>query len=75
MNLNPDPSTPIDPSGSIRGFLLEIGTLTFPVYGDATVGWSIIRGDILDVTPFRYGSFDELVFALLNYSLVAAGDA
>ena len=74
MNTEPSTATTQLPA-PIRGFLLEIGTMTFPVYGDATIGWSIIRRDIMDVTPYRYGTLDELVFALLNYSLVSAGDA
>ena len=54
-----------------RGFLLGIGDLTFPVYGDATLGWSIIRNDILHGTPYRYATLDELVFAMLNCSLAS----
>lgn len=74
MDTEPSPAT-ADLSPPIRGFLLEIGTLTFPIYGDATIGWSIIRGDIMDVTPYRYRTLDELVFVLLNYSLLSAGNA
>lgn len=59
----------------VRGFLLEVGSLTFPVYGDAAQGWSIVRRDIADGTPFRYGTFDELLFALLNFSVVSSGQA
>lgn len=59
----------------IRGFLLEVGSLTFPIYGDATIGWSILRRDIADGTPYRYDTFDELLFALLNFSVVSSGHA
>ena len=68
-------SSVADLPATIRGFLLEIGTLTFPVYGDAMNGWSIVRRDILDETPYRYGTLDELVFALFNFSLASGGDA
>lgn len=58
-----------------RGFLIEIGKSVFPVYGDATIGWSIERRDIVESTPYRYATLDELIFALLNCSLHVGGDA
>lgn len=59
----------------VRGFLIEIGKSVFPVYGDAKVGWSIDRDDILEETPYRYATLDEIVFVLVNFSLHIDGDA
>jgi bifunctional DNase/RNase len=72
----PVPEELVTQSGQpVRGFLLEVGSLTFPIYGDAAQGWSIMRRDIADGTPFRYDTFDELLFALLNFSVVSSGQA
>ena len=59
----------------VRGFLIEIGKSVFPVYGDSKIGWSIDRDDILEETPYRYATLDELVFVLVNFSLHIDGDA
>lgn len=58
-----------------RGFLIEIGTSVFPVYGDAANGWSVERRDIIESTPYRYATLDELIFALVNLSLQVGGSA
>jgi hypothetical protein len=58
-----------------RGFLIEIGESVFPVYGDATIGWSIDRRDIVDATPYRYATLDELIFVLVNFSVHSVGNA
>jgi hypothetical protein len=64
-----------DTGAVARGFLIEIGSSVFPVYGDAARGWSIVRGDIIDATPYRYATLDELIFALVNFSLHESGSA
>jgi hypothetical protein len=64
-----------DTHADARGFLIEIGASVFPVYGDATQGWSIDRHDIIDGTPYRYATLDELIFALVNFSLHVDGSA
>jgi bifunctional DNase/RNase len=62
-------------SPAARGLLIEIGKSVFPVYGDSSSGWSIDRRDITELTPYRYSTLDELVFALFNLSLHISGDA
>jgi hypothetical protein len=80
MNIQPmttagsEPATADTPAVA-RGFLLEIGASVFPVYGDAAAGWSIVRRDIIDSTPYRYATLDELIFALVNFSLQDSGSA
>jgi hypothetical protein len=74
MMSTPVTETPAAPRVT-RGFLIEIGESVFPVYGDATIGWSIDRRDIVDATPYRYATLDELIFVLVNYSVHSGGDA
>ena len=68
-------TTTTELAAPLRGVLLEIGQLTFHVYGNARMGWSVVRRDIMYATPYRYGTLEELVFALLNYTLVEPGEA
>jgi len=57
---------------------LRVGRGVYPVYGDAIRGWSP-RADDLDgpradgAQPYRYGSLDELFFALVNLCAMADG--
>ena len=57
--------------------LLKIGTEIFRVYGDEQSGWSVDPGDLHVLAPaqFRYGSIEELFFALVNLNLSVEGSA
>ena len=48
--------------------VLRIGESSFSVYGNDASGWALALGD-LSAVPFRYGSVEEVVFALLNFML------
>ena len=55
---------------------LRIGAAVYPVYGDEVRGWSLRAddfGSVLAVTPWVYGSIDEIFFALVNLSTQARG--
>jgi hypothetical protein len=55
---------------------LRIGAAVYPVYGDDLRGWSLRAddfGSVLAVTPWVYGSIDEIFFALVNLSTQASG--
>jgi hypothetical protein len=55
---------------------LRIGAAVYPVYGDDLRGWSLRADDfgaVLAVTPWVYGSIDELFFALVNLSTQVSG--
>ena len=55
---------------------LRVGGGVYPVYGDALRGWSLRADDfgaMLAVTPWVYGSLDELFFALVNLWAQASG--
>ena len=50
---------------------LRVGRGVYPVYGDALRGWSPRADDLHgphaeSAQAFRYGSLDELFFALVN---------
>ena len=57
--------------------LLKVGMEVFPVYGDERSGWSMDADDLAPSTPplFRYGSLDELFFALGNLNVAEEGEA
>jgi hypothetical protein len=61
--------------GLPREFLVEIGETAFHIYGSVEAGWSLDQLDILQASPFRYATLDELMFALLNCALHADGSA
>jgi len=74
------PSIPATPTASPAPdlqpeFVIEVGESRFPVYGDASIGWSIEQRDIAERSPFVYGSLDELVFAVLNLCIQAHGSS
>ena len=55
---------------------LRVGRGVYPVYGDALRGWSPRADDLHgphaeSAQAFRYGSLDELFFALVNLWAVA----
>ncbi len=56
--------------------LVKIGAEVFPVYGDENSGWSLDLGDLYPLMPkYRYRSFDELFFALVNLNVAPEGQA
>jgi len=61
----------------INAQLLKVGLEVFPVYGDDRTGWSMDPIDLGPETPkgLRYGSLDELFFALVNLNLSPEGQA
>ena len=58
-------------------YVLQVGPNVYPVYGDEKHGWCIDEGDLAPTTPsqFRYGSLDELFFALANLNASNEGHA
>ena len=62
-------------SRTAPGFVIEIGETIFPVYGNATDGWSIEEDDIEMQSPYRYACLDELLFAVLNLCIHSRGSA
>jgi hypothetical protein len=55
---------------------VQIGAEVFPVYGDEKTGWSLDLGDLCSQMPkYRYRSFDELFFALVNLKVAPEGQA
>lgn len=65
------------PQGTVHAQLMQIGVEVFPVYGDETSGFSVDPGDLYPQMPawFRYGSLDELFFALVNLNVGPEGRA
>ena len=61
----------------VKTQLLQIGLEVLPVYGDEQLGWSLEAGDLYPQTPswFRYGSIDEIFFALVNLNICPEGQA
>jgi hypothetical protein len=57
--------------------LLKVGLEVFPVYGEDGTGWSTDPVDLAPESPrgLRYGSVDELLFALLNLNVSPEGSA
>jgi hypothetical protein len=51
--------------------VVKIGADIFLVYGDDFSGWSLDPRDLYSQVPqtYRYGTFEELFFALVNMSL------
>jgi hypothetical protein len=62
---------------AVHAQLMKIGAEVFPVYGDETSGFSVDPGDLYPQMPtrFRYGSLDELFFALVNLNVGPEGRA
>jgi len=64
------------PEVSTKARLVKIGAEVFPVYGDEKTGWSLDLGDLYPQMPkYRYRSFDELFFALVNLNVAPEGQA
>jgi len=64
------------PDVSTKARLVQIGAEVFPVYGDEKTGWSLDLGDLCSQMPkYRYRSFDELFFALVNLKVAPEGQA
>ena len=65
------------PEVAVKTQLLQVGLEVFPVYGDEKTGWSVDAGDCYPQMPpwFRYGSLDELFFALVNLNISPEGQA
>ena len=57
--------------------LLHVGSEVFPVYGSDQAGWALQAGEIFPETPapYRYGSLDEIFFALVNLNVSPEGRA
>ena len=62
---------------AVNAQLMKIGLEVFPVYGDESSGFSVDPGDLYPQMPawFRYGSLDELFFALVNLNVGPEGRA
>ena len=57
--------------------LVKIGSEVFAVYGDDVSGWSTDPKDLSPRVPmeFRYRTFAELFFALVNMNFTCEGKA
>ncbi len=62
---------------TVNAQLMKVGLEVFPVYGDETKGFSVDPGDLYPDIPrwVRYGSLDELFFALVNLNVGPEGKA
>ena len=64
------------PAVATKRTYLRIGGGVYPIYGDQLRGWSLRADDfgaMLAVTPWVYGSVDEIFFALVNLWAQASG--
>ncbi len=59
-----------------RTYLIRVGQLEYPIYGDEAAGWSLDDRDLSAQTTVgcRY-TIDELVFALVNLHVSPEGRA
>ena len=57
--------------------LVKIGSDLFPVYGNERCGWSVEPVDLTSRQPgcYRYGSLEEVFFALVNLNVAPEGKA
>ncbi len=62
--------------GPARAYLIRVGQLEYPIYGDEAAGWSVDDRDLSAQAGVgcRY-SIDELVFALVNLHISPEGRA
>jgi len=62
---------------TVHAQLMKVGLEVFPVYGDEKKGFSVDPGDLYPDIPrwARYGSLDELFFALVNLNVGPEGQA
>ena len=60
-----------------KGFLLNVGTEVYPVYGSDQRGWTLDSGDLHAevATQFRYQTLEELFFVIVNFSIATHGRA
>lgn len=60
-----------------KGFLLNVGTEVYPVYGSDRLGWTLDSNDLHEEvsTHFRYQSLEELFFAIVNFTISSNGRA
>jgi len=67
----PNSGTPV----AEKAMLLQVGLEVIPVCGDDESGWTIDEGDHRPHTAkqFRYGSLEELFFALVNFTVMPPG--
>lgn len=62
-------------------FVVHVGSESLPIAGSVEAGWSIATDEMLALSAiggagdYRYGTLDELLFALINLSLVSDGEA
>ena len=65
------------PQLAVNAQLMKVGLEVFPVYGDETKGFSVDPRDLYPDMPrwARYGSLDELFFALVNLNVGQEGRA
>lgn len=62
---------------AVNQHLLQVGLEVYRICGDERGGWSLDEGELSPQPParFRYGSLEELFFALVNFSLSEEGQA
>jgi hypothetical protein len=76
-----EPILTADPTSQLqkveKGFLLNVGTEVYPVYGSDQLGWTLDSGDLhADVgAQFRYQTLEELFFVIVNFSIATNGRA
>lgn len=60
-----------------KGFLMNVGTEVYPVYGSDQLGWTLDSGDLHEgvASQFRYQSLEELFFVIVNFTIATNGRA
>lgn len=71
-----DHMTPTTERIATHVFVVKVGGESLSVYGSIAAGWIVgpLDGDTT-AAPFRYRTLDELMFALINLSSTADGNA
>ena len=71
------PMTQLHPHARVNWRLVRVGEETVAVYGNDYLGWSIDWGDLGSAgsVSSRYRTLEELVFALVNWSVADEGNA
>ncbi len=65
------------PTVAVKTQLMKVGSEIFPVYGDERSGFTVDSAEVHAQTPrgCRYGSLEELFFALVNLNICPEGNA
>jgi hypothetical protein len=64
-----------DLTTSAGEFIVQVGKESLPILGSMRSGWMVGADSAPDLASYRYKSLDELLFALINLSVAAEGNA